>query len=361
MNKLCTACIAITFTFLSACSSQHNSSPSQTLVATKAGWQLTRPLANLYDYELIDVRSGKPVVVDLSLNNGGLLEYDVVFIGENHGHPGNHLAQAAIYHRMLDSGEKVILSMEQFERDVQPIVDDYLAGKIGEWPLRHFGRAWENYKSSYRPLVEMAKQRGLPVIAANAPKDIVVCTGREGLSVLDKVPAQRKNQIASSFYMPEEGAYFEKFTGLMNKKFKSISSDNDPKRVKPNLNSYHAQVVRDDTMAESIDKALAAHPEHKLVHLNGHFHSASGLGTVERLKLRGNSKAAVIQPVMVSDANSPSFSDKDIGTGDYLLLIYALPEQVKTAKNRKVWMKNVYKRSEQDCSFGNNHAKSQGA
>ncbi|WP_125562857.1 ChaN family lipoprotein [Pseudoalteromonas rubra] len=357
MNKLCTACIVITFTFLSACSLNHNSSPSQKLIATEGGWQLTRPLLNLYDYELIDVRSGKPVVVDLSLSNGGLLEYDVVFIGENHSHPGNHLAQAVIYQRMLDSGEKVILSMEQFERDVQPIVDDYLSGKIGEWSLRHFARAWENYKSSYRPVVEMAKQRGLPVIAANAPKDIVVCIGREGLSVLDKLPAQRKNQIAASFYMPEEGAYFEKFTGSMGNKPDAQSTDKHSKRTKPNLNTYHAQVVRDDTMAESIDRALAAHPKHKLVHLNGHFHSASGLGTVERLKLRRNNQTAVIQPVMVSDANSPSFSDKDMVTGDYLLLIYALPEQVKTAKNQKVWMKNVFKRSKQDCSFGNNQVR----
>ncbi|KAF7787946.1 hypothetical protein PRUB_a2480 [Pseudoalteromonas rubra] len=356
MNKLRTACIVIIFTFLSACSIKHNSLPSQKLVATQAGWQLTRPLVNLYDYELIDVRSGKPIVVDLSLSNDGLLDYDVVFIGENHGHPGNHLAQAVIYQSMLDSGEKVILSMEQFERDVQPIVDDYMAGKIGEWSLRHFGRAWENYKSSYRPLLEMAKQRGLPVIAANAPKDIVVCTGREGLSVLDKVPAQRKSQIAASFYMPEEGAYFEKFTGLMGNKLGGKSTDKHSKRAKPNLNTYHAQVVRDDTMAESIDKALAAHPEHKLVHLNGHFHSASGLGTVERLKLRSDSRIGVVQPVMVSDANLPSFNDKDMATGDYLLLIHPLPEQVKTAKNRKVWMKSVFKRSRQDCGFGNNHA-----
>jgi len=121
---------------------------------------------------------------------------------------------------------------------------------------------------------------------------------------------------------------------------------------KRSLNSYHAQVVRDDTMAESINKALKAHPDHKLVHLNGHFHSASGLGTVERLKLRNHHKIAVIQPIMVLDPTTPYFTNKDIVTGDYLLLIHPLAVEVKTDENKAVWRKSVFQRSKQDCSFG---------
>ena len=334
---------------LSACNSTSQPSVLENIATNKliennTGWSVNSPLNNLYDYQLIDVRGEKPQIVDLTKSNGGLLDYDIVFIGENHRHPGNHLAQADIYANLLQNNDKIILSMEQFERDTQHYVDAYLNGEIGEWSLRHFARAWDNYQSSYRPLVEMAKQRGLPVIAANAPKDTVVCTGRNGLSVLEKLPEQRRHQIASSFHTHDHGAYFEKFAHSMGHGKKSTE--------KRNLNSYHAQVVRDDTMAESIVNALATHPDHKLVHLNGHFHSASGLGTVERVKLRKNNKIAVIQPILVSTPSNPSFSYEDIASGDFLLLIHPLPEQVITAENKKVWMNTVFKRSKQDCSFG---------
>jgi len=334
---------------LSACVTIHevpnHQSSENLLTKTKTGWRSTSPVTSMYGYQLIDVRGKEPLVVNLDSSDGGLLDYDIVFIGENHRHPGNHLAQAMIYQRMLAGGQKVLLSMEQFERDTQPILDAYLNNEIGEWSLRHFGRAWDNYQSSYRPLVEMAKAQGLPVIAANAPKDTVICTGRNGLSVLDKLPEERKGEVAASFHMPEEGAYYEKFATTM-------SHGGSSTKTKPSLNGYHAQIVRDDTMAESIHNAMEANPEHKLVHLNGHFHSASGLGTVERVELRRQSKIAVIQPVLVEDPQAPSFTFEALNTGDYLLLIQPLPETVKTKENRKVWMKNAFNRSEQDCTFG---------
>ncbi|WP_258872766.1 ChaN family lipoprotein [Thalassotalea euphylliae] len=323
-----------------------SSSHSQaTLTRTANGWQSSTPLSNMFEFQLIDVRQDIPKAVHLGQEHGGLLDYNVVFIGENHRHPGNHLAQTLIYQKMLSQGDRVILSMEQFERDTQATLDAYLAGNIGEWALRHYGRAWDNYRTSYRPMVEMAKKRGLPVIAANAPKDTVVCTGRHGLDVLKKLPNNRKNQVAASFYTPNHGAYFEKFTGAMS----HGSSENISQRT---LNSYHAQIVRDDTMAESIHLAMQANSSHKVVHLNGHFHSASGLGTVERLKRLRNDKLAVIQPVLVNNPEQPTFSEQDMETGDYLLLIYPLSKEVITDENRQVWRKEVFKRSHPDCSFG---------
>ena len=339
----------ITSLTLIACSATNHestqSSPTTALTRNLDGWQISQPLQSIYDFQLIDVRAKTPKPVNLSITDGGLSDYNIVFIGENHQHSGNHLAQAMIYQKLLADDQNVILSMEQFERDTQEIVNDYLAGNIGEWSLRHFGRAWGNYRTSYRPLVEMAKKRGLPVIAANAPKDTVVCTGRHGLEVLEKLPENRKKQVAASFYTPNNGAYFEKFAGAMS----HGSSANISQRT---LNSYHAQVVRDDTMAESIHLAMKAYPDYKVVHINGHFHSASGLGTVERLKRLRDDKIAVIQPILVDDPAQPSFTDDDAQTGDYLLLIYPLGPEVITDENRKVWRKEVFKRSNPDCTFG---------
>ena len=57
-----------------------------------------------------------------------------------------------------------MLSMEQFARDKQAVLKQYLAGEIGEQTLMDQGEAWPNYASDYRPLVELNHQ----VMAINA-------------------------------------------------------------------------------------------------------------------------------------------------------------------------------------------------
>ena len=65
-----------------------------------------------------------------------------------------------------------------FERDVQPVLDEYLAGLVREGDLLQDARPWANYRDDYRVLVEFAKEVGLPVIAANAPRRYVGAVGR---------------------------------------------------------------------------------------------------------------------------------------------------------------------------------------
>ena len=61
-----------------------------------------------------------------------LSRYDVVFFGEFHGHSGIHLAQMRLFRALQERNADMTLSLEQFERDTQPLVDQYLANEIGE-------------------------------------------------------------------------------------------------------------------------------------------------------------------------------------------------------------------------------------
>jgi uncharacterized iron-regulated protein len=49
-------------------------------------------------------------------------------------------------------------------------MSEYLAGSIQERDLLRDARPWPNYTNDYRPMVELARSRGLPVICANAPR-----------------------------------------------------------------------------------------------------------------------------------------------------------------------------------------------
>jgi len=97
-----------------------------------------------------------------------------------------------------------------------------------------------NYQSDYRPLVEFAKAQHLPVIAANAPKPLVSCVGQEGPAWLDKLPANRRSQLARELTLGDDG-YRQKFMASMH------HGDADG-----NARRFAAQTSWDDTMAESM-------------------------------------------------------------------------------------------------------------
>jgi len=65
-----------------------------------------------------------------------------------------------------------------FERDVQDVVDAYLRGEIPEDSFLQSARPWPNYEEDYRPLVEFAKEKGIPVIAANVPRRAAASVSR---------------------------------------------------------------------------------------------------------------------------------------------------------------------------------------
>ena len=57
---------------------------------------------------------------------------DAVLVGEQHDDPNTHRLELAILEGLARRGVRVIVSLEMFERDVQPALDRYTAGEIGE-------------------------------------------------------------------------------------------------------------------------------------------------------------------------------------------------------------------------------------
>ncbi len=295
-------------------------------------------LADMTAFALVDTREGvhEPTPMSVEKTADILSTFDVVFLGEMHRHPGNHLAQMQLFRAIHERAPETALSMEHFERDVQPVVDKYLAGDIGEAPFISDARAWANYRTSYRPLVEYAKEHGLTVIAANAPEDVVRCVGLEGAAFLERMSPDQRRWVAA-ILNTGPGAYRDKFMGFVQG---DAAHGGDPDAAKEDgedatpqppsegaMRSYAAQVTRDDTMAESIADYLTAHPGHKVVHLNGSFHSNTFLGTVERVQMRlPDAKIAVVSPYTVKSGEAAAFDEEDMTLGTFLLVLRELPE-----------------------------------
>lgn len=303
-------------------------------------------LQHFYDYQWsLPTRSDQ--VLSTSRVSEKLKGYDVIFFGELHNHPAIHLAQMELFSSLYSQNPAISLSLEQFERDTQPLLDQYLNGDIGEEYLVDQARAWPNYQSSYRPLVEFARNNKLPVIAANAPKQMVVCVGRLGLEALDKYPADQRQHVALHIDI-SRGPYRDKFLAFMqhdsphktpaNKASKNIMQSMSER-------SFAAQMVRDDTMAESLAHHIQRHPGRQVLHLNGYFHSSAFLGTVERLQQRmPDIKIAVIHPDTGQQTETSSSASP---LGNILIKVLPLPPKFVKDENRNQWFgKMMEKRME---------------
>ena len=254
---------------------------------------------------------GNGAAVDLDKITAALTTADVVFLGEQHDDPTAHALETEILRRAFERYGKtraVAVSMEMFERDAQPVLDEYLQDLINESNFVQASRAWNNYAADYKPLVEFAKANKLPVIAANAPRRYVNRVSRLGRESLNQLSALAKSQIAPLPYAQASDVYAKKFAGLMGG-MPSHSS-----------NLLDAQSLWDATMAYSIAEHLKKQPTALVVQINGSFHSENRLGAPEHLlRYRPNIKIVVV--TMISDKSFPNFDQPtQQNSGDFVIV-----------------------------------------
>jgi uncharacterized iron-regulated protein len=327
---------------------------SQRLVFSNGTYRLAHPLVDFYDSTFVwtDAGKGPPRVIDPEAMAARLRAYDVVVYGELHGHAGVHLGEMRVLRALYARDPHLVLSLEQFERDTQDVLNDYLAGRIGENTLIDRARAWENYVASYRPLVSFAQVHHLPVVAAEAPTWEIACVGQWGLPILDKFSSEERAWIARDVHV-EAGAYRDKFQEFLGGSSVHGGGGDTPEgRIKAER-SFAAQAARDDTMAESILAALRKVPGSQVLHLTGDFHATGFLGTVERLRLRDPTlKIAVITPVEVADAAEPEFSTQNASEGTVLQLVQRTPESFVADEDTSAWVQKIMARRKADqCKY----------
>lgn len=264
------------------------------------------------NYRIYDAK-GNPASLEKILAEIG--NVDVVFLGEQHDDAVAHFLQAEIFRLAVEQfggKRKATLSLEMFERDVQIIVNEYLSNQISEQHFLSSSRPWGNYNTDYRPLVELAKEKKLEVIAANAPRRYVNMVSRLGRDSLNNLAPEAKKWLAPIPYGEASDAYTKKFNALMG----GMTGANTPTQHSP-LNS---QALWDATMAYSIAQHLKKNKKALIVHLNGSFHTENRLGMVEHL-LKYRSKTRVLVVTMRYEDDFKNFDKvKHTDIGDFVIL-----------------------------------------
>lgn len=270
--------------------------------------------------------AGEPASVDDIVAAMG--KHRVVFIGESHDDPTGHMLEARLLERAYEAygapgandgnPRPVALSLEFFQRDVQPILDEYLTDLITERAFRADARPWPRYETDYRPLIEFSKEKGLAVIAANAPRRYANRVTRHGRESLKALSAGALESLAPMPYGQPSEAYraqwIQTIAEVMEREGTKcgVTVEEAPAPVgsHDNMgNQLDSQVLWDATMAYWISRHLEARPDALVLHMVGGFHVARGTGTPEHLSAYAPDAAAmivVLRPVENVDAFEPA-------------------------------------------------------
>jgi uncharacterized iron-regulated protein len=185
-----------------------------------------------------------------------------------------------------------------FERDVQDILEAYLIGKISEKKFLKQARPWPNYLEDYRPLIEFAKKKGMPVIAANIPRRAAAA-----VAMANKV---------SPDVMGEDRRYLPKTLHLKSKEYyqRFASSTEEMPHFTPmkGMNAdglYKAQVLKDSVMAASVEPFV----DRRTLFCCGHFHCDYHLGIPYQLQ-KNNPKLKIAVIAMASSVENLLMKDR---------------------------------------------------
>ena len=246
---------------------------------------------------------------------------DVLFFGEEHNDSAAHQLQLEILD-MLSSRypEHTALSLEMFDRDVQHIMDEYLRGDIREKHFLRDARPWSNYKD-YRPLVETARERNLPVVCANAPTRYTNLAGRKGQKALRQLSREARRALPPLPYREPDGAYRAKLMDFMGLGHSSSDSTaHDPAAHFGGFDLLAAQSLWDAAMAWSVAQHLKKHPNAKVLHINGRFHSDEGHAVATQLHhYRKKARQLIISCGPAEDFHDPQWQQYK-HLGDFIIL-----------------------------------------
>ncbi len=271
-------------------------------------------------FRIYSVKLAKEVTLNDIAND--MQNYDVLFFGEEHNDSVTHFLEKMMLEALYGVyGNKVALSMEMFDRDVQPVMNEYLSDHIREKNFTKDARVWSNY-SDYKPMVEFAKTNKLHVICANTPTRYTNLAGRKGQQALMELPKESKKFFAPLPYDTASGKYFDKLMELTSHGA-AVDSTGKPLPPIPYMSGFNlimGQSLWDATMAYSISEYIKKHKGNKVMQVNGRFHSDEKFAIVTQLQ----NYSPKTRSLVISAASDDSFPNINwnefIYLGDYIII-----------------------------------------
>ena len=233
-----------------------------------------------------------------------------VLFGEFHDNPIAHWLKLELTQQMFAAhGSNLQLGFEMFEQDQQAILSAYLAGTIPSDKLKDTLRLWPNYETDYAPLVEFAKEKGLPCVASNIQRKYASLLFKKGRAALDTLPETIKQQMAPLTFGFDT----------------TLSQYQDMKQMGAHMGPgmgwrmVEAQAIKDATMAHFILNNPWRTPKTVHLHFNGAYHSDFYQGIMWYLQHEGAARILTISTV--SQENVQKLDKEHLGRADFIICV----------------------------------------
>jgi len=231
----------------------------------------------------------------------------VVFVGEKHDRYGDHLVQLEVIRGLYRLHPKLAIGMEMFQRPYQEALDRYISGTADEETFLRESRYFSTWRYNYylyRDILQYARSEKIPVIALNQDNELVSRVAEVGLEKLNK---DERSRIPEELDL-EDASYENRLLKAFEMHRVELPGGRAPKVFEY---FHQAQIVWDETMAETIANFLTRKPDYHVVVLAGNGHLEYGAGIPKRLRRRFSIGYAVILP----DPGSPL----EVGIADFIV------------------------------------------
>jgi aminopeptidase N len=225
----------------------------------------------------------EPAVIDLgalrrfSAVVEGASDKRIVYIGEYHDRFSHHNVQLQLLKALHARDRSIALGMEMFQRPFQGTLDEYIAGTIDEREFlrrSEYFRRWGFDYNLYKPILDYCRSEKVPVVALNMRREIIDKVAKGGMDALSN--DERKE-------LPREMDFSnEDYRRRIREAF---GQHRDP--GERNFDFFlQAQVLWDETMAETVARYLDGRPGRRMVVVAGGGHVVYGDGIPKRAHRR---------------------------------------------------------------------------
>ena len=230
----------------------------------------------------------------------------VVYVGEAHTAYQDHIVQLELLRQLHNHNPAVAIGVEWFQARFQEHLDDYIQKRISEKELlnktEYYSR-WRFDYRLYRPIMQFAREHGIPVIALNASKELIRAISSGGI---ENLPEEMKIQLPSSY--DYTNADYEK-------KLKEVYEMHSERSGEFRW-FYESQLTWDETMADNVAKYLDENPAHRIIVFAGYGHISHRHGIPSRVQRRIDVKDVTVLTHKAGEI--------DPGMADYLVLAEAV-------------------------------------
>jgi uncharacterized iron-regulated protein len=230
---------------------------------------------------------------------------DVVLFGEYHDNPISHWLEFELAKDLLSKHE-IVIGAEMLEADDQKLLDNFLKDDINLSTFDSIADLWSNFETDYLPIVNLAKENNVPVIATNIPRKYARKVYREGgFSALDLLSKDEKKYIAPLpiLFDPELPQY---------KNMQDMMGGHEMTDI------VKSQAIKDATMAYFIQKNT--NENSIFFHINGAYHSDFKEGIYWYLKqLNSNIKCLTVSTVKEENINK--FNKENKSRADFIIVV----------------------------------------